>query len=454
MSSKSKNAIFICQINEDIFKVAKVYNGQKREFTDLAIEPVEKLNLTFQKLGFNHHPITICLSSKYATSRCLKIPTHSREEIERIVSLQAPRYLPFPANELITGYQILSTDKEGNTHINLTIVHKDIIERQFKFFSALKPAKIKIFLSPYGLANLYNFLNLQDSGSVMVIDIDSQQAEFAVISRKKFLFSHYFKLDRNQPNWENALIFEINKTHDAYLKEAIAEPAGKIVILDAGNIGQGFTETLKKQATLPVEILSYPQKIKVLENISFTALFGLGLADLEESLNLMPLAIKEEAKNLTYSKERNSIILLVCGIIFILSVSLAKSLTNKSTYLERLKAELNKISPQAQSLEEIEKRFQLLETRIQKKPSSVDVLYELHQISPNSVHLVNLIYEEDEQLILRGSTQELSSVFQFATQLEKSVVFKNFNVKVRYATKKQTQKGEIVDFEITCHQKK
>ena len=33
-------------------------------------------------------------------------------------------------------------------------------------------------------------------------------------------------------------------------------------------------------------------------------------------------------------------------------------------------------------------------------------------------------------------------------------IAQNFNVKVRYATKKQTQKGEIVDFEITCHQKK
>ena len=51
---------------------------------------------------------------------------------------------------------------------------------------------------------------------------------------------------------------------------------------------------------------------------------------------------------------------------------------------------------------------------------------------------------------MRGQAQELNSVLAFVAQLEGSAVFKKFNVKIRYATKKKIVSGEIVDFEIAC----
>ena len=69
---------------------------------------------------------------------------------------------------------------------------------------------------------------------------------------------------------------------------------------------------------------------------------------------------------------------------------------------------------------------------------------------PGGASLISLTYEQDKHVILHGQASELSRVFEFVARLEKSAVFKNFNVKVRYATKKRIQAGEIIDFEILC----
>ena len=90
-----------------------------------------------------------------------------------------------------------------------------------------------------------------------------------------------------------------------------------------------------------------------------------------------------------------------------------------------------------------------MEARLQKKPSTLDIVSELLKIVPNEISLVSLSYAEDNQLILRGQSPNLNSIFTFVSELEKSKVFQGFSPKIRYATQKKTQAGEIVDFEIS-----
>jgi len=145
--------------------------------------------------------------------------------------------------------------------------------------------------------------------------------------------------------------------------------------------------------------------------------------------------------------------LFISGIIFILGLWITKHLDNKALYLERLKIELNKINKEARPLEDMEKRIRMLDAQPLKKPSLLDIIYELHQVAPQQISLISFSCEEDNQIILHGQTSELNSVFVFTSQLEKSTAFKNFNIKVRYATKKGTPSGEMVDFEILCIRK-
>lgn len=473
MKDRKKNIVFLCQITDTTLKVAKCLssNNSQRQFVGLEVESIspdinekkltEKLVQVFKGLGYSQNPVVISLSHSKATSRYLKIPASKPEEIEKIVSLQASKYLPYPAEELITGYQILSKDREGYSQIHLIIVHKDVIEGYLRIFKTLKAAKITIALSSYGLVNFFNYVKPQEPDSVIIIDIDYQQAELVIVSQKELLFSRYFKINKTLSNWEDLFINEINKTRDAYLKEVSGEIPRKIMLVGAEKNCQEFAQALNKQMDLMPEVLSY-DKINFSNNLlnrisgyesSFASIIGLGLKDVEECLNLLPQDIKQKNKILLKRKEYLRLSVLISCVILITGIGILKNLDNKTQYLTRLKAELDKISGDARILEEIEKRLQFMQQRSEKKLSGLNILYELHQTIPSDISLVNLSYEENNQVILRGQTLELNSVFAFAEQLKKSEAFKKFNIKIRYATQKKTQTGGVVDFEIVCSKK-
>lgn len=470
---KAKKAIFICQITENSLKVIKcLLNNSKGEFVGLENEAIlsdidsknltERLLQAFRKLEYNNNPVIISLPRSRVTCRYLKVPTEIPNEIEKIVSLQASRYLPYPINELITGYQIISSDKEGFSNVNLIIVHKDAIDYHIKMLQSLNIKNPKIILSSYGLCNLYNYIRPEDTKQVMIIDVDSQQAELAITSNQKLLFSRYFRFNRAEPGWKDLFIEEINKTRDAYSKEVSQDAPAKIILMGAGRILEELAPILNQRVNLPVEILSYDTKINLSENLlnsvlnsdaSFASIIGLGLKDAEEALNLMPQDIKKEVKKVYLRKERLRLILSISFIALVLGLGIAKDLDNKAQYLDKLKIEINKIIKEAKLLEEIEKRFQFLESRSQKKPKSLEILYELHQVVSAGVSLINFSYEEDKQVVLRGQTSELNYVSNFVSGLQESPSFKSFNIKIKYATRKNTQTGELIDFEIVCSKK-
>lgn len=471
MKATDKNSLFICQITESSFKILKreAPATAKKKFVALetgVISPVadnkaiiEILDAALKRMGYGASPVIIALPCSHVSCHSLKIPSSLPEEVEDIVNLQASHYLPFSADEFIASYQILDVSKEGYSNINLIIAHRGIINRQIKIFKDLKATEINVILSSYGLCELYNYVNPQGSGPLMIVDIDLQQVELAIVFQKKLFFSRSFKLS-NSPQWEELFLDEISKSVEAYLKGAWLARPSKIIVSCAEKRLTEILEVLAKQSVLPVEPLSYKNKIEfspaLLNNISnsdnsFAALIGLGLNKLPEPLSLLPVEIKEERKIIAKKRARRRIISFICAIILMWSLAIAKNLDNKAAQLARIEKELSKISAEAKPLEEIEKRFKLLGSAGPNKASPLDILHELYQAMPDKISLVNFTYEEGVNVSLRGQAGDLDSVFAFAAQLGRLAVFKNFNVKVKYATVKKAQ--GVVDFEVTCSKK-
>lgn len=457
---------FICLITDNSVKILKCRQGN---FSALEVEALlpgtddkvlaQKISIVLKRLGYNNNPIILSLPRNLATCRYLKIPTQSAQEIEKIVSLQASRYLPYPANELITGHQKIFTDKDGYSNINLVIVHKDVVDRYLKIFKEIKAATPGIILNSYGVCNFYNFFRRFESGPAMLIEIDSNYAEIAIANKDKLLFSRYIKINRSQPDWEHEFIEEVGRTQDAYLKEVSSEPLKKIVILGMQSKNQKIAEFLSKQSTLAVEILSFDNRIKLSENVSktilysegsFLGLIGFGLDEMQPSLNILPQELKEGLRKKFQYKEQARLIMFAGAALLIWVAAIAKNLDNKAQYVSLIKSELNKIAKSAKPLEDMDRKIKSIETRKIKKTSILEMLHELYQIIPEAITLNNLNFEENSQLILRGQAQELNQILSFIDKLEKSPAFKKLSVRVRYATKKKSQAGEFVEFEIVC----
>ncbi|MFA5337808.1 MAG: PilN domain-containing protein [Candidatus Omnitrophota bacterium] len=466
---KDKKDIFVIQIIEDCLKIMKFRQGplNKKELVDFEFarlasgindkELIQKAKSLLEKLNYNNNQTILSLPRHQATCRYIKVPAKSPAEIDKIIPFQASKYLPYPAQELITVYQIIATDKEGYSHINLNIVHRNIILSYLSFLDSLGIKFFSIILSSYGLCNLYSEIERQP-GVNMVVDVDDSYAELIVVSQKKLSFSRSFKIPQQQ-SLEDVLSEEIKKTNSAYIKETGQMPAAGIIIFTSKTIS---AQDLSAKISMPVEISDYcskscPRQLceKIKEaRVSVAGLIGLGLKEISAELNILPENIKQLRIQALKKKEFIKSAVTILLSILMLTFAVMKDLDNKRNYKDKLKIELDKISKEAKTLDELERRFVLLESEAKYKLAVLEVLYELHKIMPKDIYLSSFVYEDDRQIALRGQTPELNYVLELVSVLEKSKAFGNFTSKLRYATKKKTQTGEIIDFELICLKKK
>ncbi|MCK5179636.1 MAG: PilN domain-containing protein, partial [Candidatus Omnitrophica bacterium] len=120
----------------------------------------------------------------------------------------------------------------------------------------------------------------------------------------------------------------------------------------------------------------------------------------------------------------------------------------KNTYLTQIKKEIAKIEKVAGYVERMRRHIYLVENRLDAKGRSVNVLHEVHKLTPREIYFTNINIEEDEKTILQGRAKEMSNVFSFVTMLENSPYFEN--VKTTYTTTKKDQNEEYTKFEIIC----
>lgn len=469
-SRKNRKDIFVIQISDDYLKIIKFhqYSLNKREAADFDYvkldegikdkELTKKAKSIFEKLGYSNNPVILSLPRSQATCRYIKIPAKSSEEIEKIIPFQASKYLPYPAQDLVTGYQVISSDKQGYSYVNLNIAHKDIVSGYIAFLESLNIKNFSIILSSYGLRNLYNEIKTKTDETDMIVEIGENYTELVVIAGNEFIFSRSFKLAR-QPDLENVLLEEIGKTSTAYTKET-GQPAPKrIIVLAPENISK---EKLSANLSFSLEFPNYYEKFiaqpltgKIFSaGNSISGIIGLGLKDLDSTLNILPQAIRQSHLRAFKKREFIKSLAIALVTIFILGSAVLKDLSNKKNYAIKLKGELNKISKDAKTLEELERRFSILESQAKYRLNVLEMFHELHKMVPSDIHFSSFVYEDNKQVSLRGQTSVLDNILKLVAGLENSDFFTDFACKLRYATKKKTQAGDVIDFEIVCLRKK
>jgi len=467
--TKDKNITFVIQINETYFKIVKSSspdNQQVRaslyqeEFApgisdnDLA----QKISQILAKLGFNNHPVIICLPRNQVTCRLSKVPSQDIPEIEKIINFQSSKYLPYQASELINAFDIISKNKDGSAVINHLIVHKNAIERYLHILKALNSKYFKIVLSSYGTAGLFDSW-AKNTKSAILIDFDADDLEILVFNSGKLLFSRAFKIAENNPSWQEELVKELSRSIEAYAKESDQPLPLNCIILSLDNNHNQAVQIIKNEFKWQVEFFNYLQDPKfsidtglkqdLVIRYSFASLLGLSRLNIADNLNLLPNDLKGEINKLKILRQRFRLLSLAGLALLFLSFGIMKDLDNKNNYLLSLKKEVGIVGKEAKDLEVIEKRIKLLESRTKSAPQVLDFLTEANKAVPDSVYLSSFSYEEN-QVIIRGQAGELNGVLEFVSGIEKSKAYADYQVKVRYATKRKTQNAEVIDFEIVC----
>ncbi len=470
--NKNRNAVFILQITDSAVKLMRCFfpDIRKKRHIEFDVESFSEnapdemipaaVNRLFKKTGYPAGRLVISLPRNKAAVRYLKVPAQSADEIEKIIALQASRLVPYPQEELITAYQIIGTDRSGFTELNLGIVHKDVFERYFALCKGIARVSLNLVLSSYGLSGLYAYLKPADTGTVMLMDFDGSQIELVIVSNRIMLFSRSIKIERDGAGeWEKALLEEVKRTLDAYTDETNGERPGRIVVAGTGVKQTEAVRLLREKSGFQAEALSFEKELnfsadaaKILSAapVSAASLAGLALHGVPVSLNLLPRRIKENAARGSRLKRFLRLGLFVCAAFVLAGAGLFKSLDNKERYLRLIEQELKKNEKEASYLADLEYRIGAFGKRLQARPSVLEMLHQLFQAVPAAISITQFAYEEDKGVVLRGQCVEFNSVLELVSALQKAPAYSKSRVKVRFASRKKTAQGEIVDFEIGC----
>ncbi len=86
-----------------------------------------------------------------ATARIVEFPSQDANEIEGMVRLSAEEFVPFPADELVTSFAVLSRNDDGSSKVLAVVVHRDVINAHLALLGSAGLEPEQIFLSTSSL---------------------------------------------------------------------------------------------------------------------------------------------------------------------------------------------------------------------------------------------------------------------------------------------------------------
>ena len=246
--------------------------------------------------------------------------------------------------------------------------------------------------------------------------------------------------------------FSKEKNTDFYLrlKDEIKRSIGDVQEKDVVFAVLGKTFEIAKMADFfDAKIENIIKSKNISSDISLSLCGVSSLSDVKKVPDLLPCSFvsASERHDLLQGKKLSKIAALVFLTVVVTGVfSLFFQQFNRIKKYEVL---LSSIGTEAKQLAETIEVLDLLDRAQQKQKISLELIYQIHTLIPNTIYLTALDYEADNTSVsIRGVAKSISQVSDLVLRMQKSELLKN--AEVRYAKNKKNKDEDQVDFEITC----
>ncbi len=425
------------------------------EFTADNLRPA--LKTIFDKIAYTNEKAIIVITHQKATSRYLKFPSNNATEIEDMIQLQASKILPFPAEEIIIGYQVTQVDKNGFSGINLVLSHKTAVEDIVSLLQEFSIEAGAVYADVYGLQQLIRMSGVAVGIQALAVMLEPSHVTMSVLQNQRIALSRFVNLSQHQPDWKQQLAKNITETQSFYLRQADVGPIKKIILVGAKNLIAQCKQELDQAMAVPVEVLSVPIEEKINPKVhiddfpdSLMGILGFVLNRPPESLSLLPKILKQKRNRIKQAKNKLKILLLILGSLFFLTVSSFLHIGNKERYCQGLGKRIEGIKMRAGKLEVMAKKLLNLKFMRQERKGLLDFFYAIHKAKPDGIILGEIRFnsEQKTKFVLKGSARQRNSVFEYASNLKDLGMFNQEEIEVKHATSKENRNRDWIDFEI------
>jgi Tfp pilus assembly PilM family ATPase len=386
------------------------------------------------------------------TIRFLKLPSVDEEEIQKMARIESLKHIPYTEEGVVTGYRVVEKLDSGYSNVLLAIVKHATVKRFIDALSSAGIAGVKsTALSSESLFLWYLEASSSKRGNILLADIELDRVDIDVIEGERLVFARGVANDGMLS--VEKITEEIRISAEAYEKES-GKKLEKVVLSGVASRAKECAAFLAKESSIPVEILEEMSNIPADEGVagptdaSFVELIGLALKGKSAKIDLTPEEIVKE-NSVSMARKRTGLTAALLAFLILLLLGLAaKKLFDKWLTLSRIDTELKTMEPKVAKVKRMAKELEIIKSEMTRKPLAIDVIKEVHRLTPEGVSFSMLEFESGKSLKLKGTALSLGDVFKYVTILEGSPYFES--AKVRYAAKRAMPSGEIADFEINC----
>ncbi|MFH1621949.1 MAG: pilus assembly protein PilM [Candidatus Omnitrophota bacterium] len=470
MKSKTKQIRTVIEFSTNAIKIVQSSINNKRIITKLFCQDITKDlgEYEFAKelekaIKANHLKIgelIVSLDRSLVTIRSIKLPSINENEVKDMAQWQAAKILPYKIEEIVVAHQTIKIDENSFSHILLVVVPRNIIKKFTNVCEYLKLQPKIITLSSAGLLHWYiNQPSQPVADIVLLVDVDKHRVELVIIDNNKFIFSRSFSLIQVKDKRDviNKIVNEARLSIDYYHKQETSQQINKIVLTGDKSGVSDLAPLFESEFNLPVEIIDHLQNLDLdkgaidldkKDNVSFSSVSGLVLTEKLPEINLCPQEIKNK---ILYLEKKNQLVKSLVSLLFgvlILTAVFTLNFNNKNNIISILDNKIEEIKPTAEEIQTIKNKIAIINSQLSTENSCIEILRELHKITPAEISLETFIFEDQGEVTLKGTSPAMSLVFSFVPILNKSTFFEN--IQVKYATQRKTKIEELTDFEIIC----
>jgi len=402
----------------------------------------------------------VLVPPKKGMIRYLDLPSLERAELKDMINFQLPRYLPYNFGDIIFDFKVVQEKKEGYAKVMVVCIQKELFNEILGIIPNLEDSLYGVFLCGEVGIDLLRASQKDKKGVQALVDISSEEVILSIFDSTGILFMRSLNTAFfiRESEWPKGFE-ELERTFISFSREFSENKIESIVITGAKTYPSNFHNFLKEHSRYPVELFNpfdhvQCEKVRTekLNNFSFNAIIGAGMATERRRINLIPQGFLSKKEKRLRKSANLYVLLLAIIIIFQLSFILYRGIAKKKTYLNYLRAQIRKTEPKAKVIEDKERKTLLIKAQLDMEGSSLDVVREVyHIISPN-ISINILIFEKNKSLSIRGTARTMAEVFNLIPQLEKSPYFVRV---ISEGTKMRKLKGDVVaDFQIRALFKK
>jgi|GEM_PF-1425312 len=417
-----------------------------------------------------------CIPRQSAMIRFIKLPSANNEEIESMLEFQVTRQLPFSKEDIVTGYKILEVDQEGYSKVLLVVVQENILSNYFDLLKLAGLPPTSICLSSEAVLNW--FLNdkagsrMSGQGMYILIDVDYLFTELLICEGGNILFSRAFvqgasslcnfEKELEITTWARTLADNIRHSLLAFKKEKAVDSELINNIVITGGVYKFFKyikEDLQKELEVNVEYVDVLDSIKIQTTdqdwadyrslpVSFSTIGGMALYGESLIIDLLPKELKAQRLHRQKKMEITRLYILFSSIFACLFLLLSVKFYFNESNLSYLDRRLAQIRPYVKDAELMNEKLEVAKKQADTSNSPLEILKEIYNTIPQDMNLYGFSVKDGNQVLLRGTSQAMSRVFDVVSILENSKHFKN--IKVAFANKRKIENEELVDFQINC----